>query len=113
MGISIRDSGDSDTGAGSSAPADPARASSFFDYARFLQNVRRDYDRAEEMYQRAIEANPKDADILNNYAVLLETVRRDYDRAEEVYQRAIEANPNHANNPVSYTHLPLPALRGV
>ena len=59
MGISIRDSGDSDTGAGSSAPADPARASSFFDYARFLQNVRRDYDRAEEMWQRAIEANPK------------------------------------------------------
>ena len=84
MGISIRDSGDSDTGAGSSAPADPARASSFFDYARFLQNVRRDYDRAEEMYQRTIEANPKDADILNDYAVFLKNVRRDYDRAEEM-----------------------------
>ena len=58
MGISIRDSGDSDTGAGSSAPADPARASSFFDYARFLQNVRRDYDRAEEMYRRATRTDP-------------------------------------------------------
>ena len=94
MGISIRDSGDSDTGAGSSAPADPARASSFFDYARFLQNVRRDYDRAEEMYQQAIEANPNHARILGNYARFLQNVRRDYDRAEEMYQQAIEANPN-------------------
>ena len=94
MGISIRDSGDSDTGAGSSAPADPARASSFFDYARFLQNVRRDYDRAEEMYQRAIEANPNHARILGNYAVFLENVRRDYDRAEEMYRRATRTDPN-------------------
>ena len=94
MGISIRDSGDSDTGAGSSAPADPARASSFFDYARFLQNVRRDYDRAEEMWQRAIEANPKDANNLNNYALFLHDVRRDYDRAEEMYQRATRTDPN-------------------
>ena len=66
MGISIRGSGDSDADAGSSVPADPARASSFFDYARFLQNVRRDYDRAEEMYQRAIEANPNHANNLTS-----------------------------------------------
>ena len=94
MGISIRGSGDSDAGAGFSAPADPARASSFFDYARFLQNVRRDYDRAEEMWQRAIEANPKDANNLNNYALFLHDVRRDYDRAEEMYQRATRTDPN-------------------
>ena len=94
MGISIRDSGDSDTGAGSSAPADPARASSFFDYARFLQNVRRDYDRAEEMYQQAIEANPKYALGLGGYADFLKTVRRDYGRAEEMYQRATRTDPN-------------------
>ena len=94
MGISIRDSGDSDTGAGSSAPADPARASSFFDYARFLQNVRRDYDRAEEMWQRAIEANPNHARILGGYADFLENVRRDYDRAEEMYRRATRTDPN-------------------
>lgn len=94
MGISIRDSGDSDTGAGSSAPADPARASSFFDYARFLQNVRRDYDRAEEMWRRAIEANPNHAGILGGYARFLQNVRRDYDRAEKMYRRATRTDPN-------------------
>ena len=56
--------------------------------------MRRDYDRAEELYQRAIEANPDDADILNNYAVFLENVRRDYDRAEEMYRRATRTDPN-------------------
>ena len=58
MGISIRDSNGSDARTGSSTPADPARANSLADYARFLHDVRRDYDRAERLYERAIEADP-------------------------------------------------------
>ena len=96
MGISIR--GLSDSGAraaSSSTPADPVTAGSLVDYAWLLESVRRDYDRAEEMYQRAIEADPGYAWGLGNYAVFLENVRRDYDRAEEMYKRAIKADPDH------------------
>ena len=32
-------------------------ADSLVDYAQFLETVRRDYDRAEEMYKRAVEAD--------------------------------------------------------
>ena len=49
--------------------------------------------RAEEYYQRAIEADPKDANNLGNYANFLCDQRQDYDKAEEYYQRAIEADP--------------------
>ena len=38
--------------------ADPVKALSFVDYARFLEKIRRDYDRAETMYERAIKADP-------------------------------------------------------
>ena len=57
--------------------------------------VRRDYDRVEEMYERAIKADPTNADILGYYADFLEGFRRDYDRAEEMYERAIEADSDH------------------
>ena len=67
-------------------------ASSLVDYAWLLENVRGDYDRAEEMYKRAIEADPDHANNLGNYAVFLKNARRDYDRAEEMYKRAVEAD---------------------
>ena len=38
--------------------ADPTNAHNLADYARFLEKIRRDYDRAEAMYERAIEADP-------------------------------------------------------
>ena len=41
----------------SSTPADPDMADGLVDYAQFLETVRRDYDRAEEMYQRFVEAD--------------------------------------------------------
>ena len=45
-------------------------ADSLVDYAQFLETVRRDYDRAEEMYKRAVEADPKYAWGLRKYAHL-------------------------------------------
>ena len=93
MGISIRGSGDSGARApSSSTPADPDMADGLVDYAQFLETVRRDYDRAEEMYKRAVEADPKYAWGLRKYAHFLQYVRHNYDRAEEMYQRFVEAD---------------------
>ena len=79
-------------------------SNSFGFYALFLKTIRRDYDRAEAMYERAIKADPNHADILGVYADFLETIRRDYDRAEAMYERAIKADPNHANNLGNYAN---------
>ena len=81
-------------------------SNSFGFYALFLKTIRRDYDRAEAMYERAIKADPNHANNLGNYAdfLELETVRRDYDRAEAMYERAIKADPNHANNLGNYAN---------
>ena len=57
-------------------------ADGLVDYAQFLETVRRDYDRAEEMYKRAVEADPKYARGLGNYARFLKNARRDYDRSK-------------------------------
>jgi len=84
MGISIRNSNGSDVHAGSSASADPARAGSLAEYAQLLEDVRRDYDRAEEMYEWTVEADPDHANNLGDYALFLHYARRDYDRAEEM-----------------------------
>ena len=98
MGICIRDPDDSRVRAKSSSLSiDPTNTSSFGDYAIFLETVHRDYDRAEEMYERAIAADPSNADILGYYAVFLETVRRDYDRADTMYGWAIAADPSNAD----------------
>ena len=40
-------------------------------YANFLKNIRKDYDRAEGYYQKALEADPQHANNLGNYAGFL------------------------------------------
>ncbi len=80
----------------------PRSAPLLGNYAIFLNNDRKDYDRAEEYYKRAIEADPKHPTILGNYAVFLKNVSKDYDRAEEYYRRAIEADPKNATNLGNY-----------
>ena len=82
MGISIRNSNDSGMRTGSSVFVDPVKALSFVDYVRFLEKIRRDYDRAEVMYERAIEADPEHDMSLSNYAWFPWHVRRDYGRIE-------------------------------
>ena len=74
----------------------------FGSYAFFLTDIRHDHDRAQDMYERAIETDPTNTDILGLYALFLGTVRREYDRAQEMYERAIDADPNHANNLGNY-----------
>ena len=77
--------------------------SNLFDlYAFFLTDVRHDYDRAQNMYERAIEADPTNANSLSNYANLLGAIRHDYDRAQNMYERAITADPNHTDSLGNY-----------
>ena len=74
----------------------------FGSYAFFLTDIRHDHDRAQDMYERAIETDPTNTDILGLYAIFLKNVRREYDRAQEMYERAIDTDPNNANNIGNY-----------
>ena len=74
----------------------------FGSYAFFLTDVRHDHDRAQDMYERAIETDPTNTDILGLYAIFLKNVRREYDRAQEMYERAIDADPTDADNLGNY-----------
>ena len=67
-------------------------------YAAFLTDVRKDHDRAQKLYERALKANPNDAIVLGNYAAFLTGVRKKYDRARKLYEHALKADPNDANN---------------
>ncbi len=80
----------------------PRSVEMFGTYALFLENVRKDFDRAEEHYRRAMEADPNNAINLGNYATFLKNARKDFDRAEEHYRRALEADPNDAINLGNY-----------
>ncbi|MBL9142131.1 MAG: tetratricopeptide repeat protein [Verrucomicrobiaceae bacterium] len=82
----------------------PESAELLGNYALFLENERKDMDKAEEFYKRAIEVDPKKAKNLGNYAVFLMNELKDMDKAEEFYKRAIEADPKHANNLGSYAN---------
>jgi len=75
---------------------------SFGLYAIFLKNVRHEYDQAEAMYERAIDADPNHARNLGNYAIFLKNVRREYDRAQAMFGRAIDADPTDADNLGNY-----------
>ena len=75
---------------------DPTHATAHNNLGNALNNVRKDYDGAEELYRKAIALNPKYAAAHMNLGLLLETVRKDYDGAEELYRKAIALNPKHA-----------------
>ncbi|WP_198010968.1 tetratricopeptide repeat protein, partial [Propionibacterium sp. oral taxon 192] len=71
-------------------------------YAFFLAHIFPDHDRAEDMFERAIEADPTNAENLGNYAVFLADTQGNHDRAQEMYERAIKADPTDAKNLGNY-----------
>ena len=77
-------------------------SNSFGLYAFFLTYILPDNDRAEEMYNRAIEIDPTNADNLSNYALFLKDIRGNRDQAEKMYELAIAADPNHARSLGNY-----------
>ena len=66
-------------------------------YAIFLETVQGDMDQAQQLYQRAIDADPTNANILGAYATFLKNIPGDMGQAEQLYQRAIDADPTNAN----------------
>ena len=80
----------------------PKDSRALADYAELVLVYQKDFDKAGNLYERAIAADPKNADILGNYAVFMKDIRKDYNRAEELYKRAIAADPKHARSLGNY-----------
>jgi len=73
-------------------------------YANFLTDIRKEHDKAEEYYLKALESEPKKASYNNNYAIFLKNIRKEHDKAEEYYLKALEGEPNNANYNSNYAN---------
>jgi len=62
-------------------------------YALFLEQDRKDMEKAEKLYQRSIEMEPNGSLSLAFYADFLHKFKKDSAKTEEYYQRSIEADP--------------------
>ncbi|WP_297575720.1 hypothetical protein [uncultured Deefgea sp.] len=62
-------------------------------------------DKAELLYQHAIELDPMFAHTLAGYAGFLVDFREDYTEAETLYLRALTSNPLHSNTRGNYAQL--------
>ncbi|WP_052102991.1 tetratricopeptide repeat protein [Porphyromonas canoris] len=70
---------------------------------KIISNARgKEYDKAEEFFNRAIDADPKNVINLGNYALFLKNIRKEYDKAEEFFNRAIDADPKNVINLGNY-----------
>ena len=76
--------------------AHPASHELMGNYANFLHDIRKEYDKAESYYIKALELDPNDADYNGNYASFLHDIRKEYDKAESYYIKALELDPNSA-----------------
>ncbi len=76
-----------------------------------IYSVKKDYDEAERLYRRAVEAAPNDPAALNNLGLLLATARRDFAGAESMYERALKADPRCARAHSMLSADPLSAPR--
>mmetsp|Transcript_22138 Transcript_22138/g.51076 ORF Transcript_22138/g.51076 Transcript_22138/m.51076 type:complete len:304 (+) Transcript_22138:528-1439(+) len=75
------------------------------DFASFVNKVRKDPDRAEALYRRALAVEPTQPQALGNYARFLANVRGDLHRAEGLYEQALANGPNHVHNLVNFAQL--------
>ncbi|MCH8070142.1 MAG: tetratricopeptide repeat protein, partial [Candidatus Marinimicrobia bacterium] len=57
----------------------------------FLSGIRKEYDKAEELYKKAIELDPDSANKIGNYAKHL-IARREIEDAKSTIQKAFELN---------------------
>jgi protein O-mannosyl-transferase len=71
-------------------------------YANFLYETRKDYEKADQFYQQILKADPDDVTAIINYAIFLYQVRKENDRAEQFYKRVLKMEPDHVNANRSY-----------
>ncbi|KAM0956943.1 hypothetical protein ACFX2I_025075 [Malus domestica] len=84
--------------------ADPGNALLLGNYAKFLKEVRGDYEKAEEYCGRSILANPSDANTLSLYGDLIWNAHRDAERAENYFDQAVKTSPDDCYVLASYAH---------
>lgn len=76
-------------------------------YALFLQNIKKDYDKAENLLKQSITKSTsiKKAIYLYNYASFIMYVRKDYPKAEKYLTQALEVDPFYPYCLELYAHL--------
>jgi tetratricopeptide (TPR) repeat protein len=67
------------------------------DYAVFLHRRKREFDKAQTFYLKALELYPDSTSIHLKYAGFLRHVKRDISGAEKHYYLAVKANPTNAD----------------
>ncbi|KAA3475827.1 Tetratricopeptide-like helical [Gossypium australe] len=82
----------------------PADSLLLRNYGRFLHEVEKDTERAEEYYGRAILVSPGDGEVLSLYAKLIWERHRDKSRARSYFDRAMTASPDDCMVLGSYAH---------
>ncbi|KAJ4774413.1 Tetratricopeptide repeat (TPR)-like superfamily protein [Rhynchospora pubera] len=71
-------------------------------YAQFLYQIARDYDRAEEYFKRSVEAEPVDGEAMSRYALFLWQHRGDLEKAEEMFLKASDVDPDNSHHLCTY-----------
>lgn len=77
------------------------------DCAVFTHRKLKDYDKAEELYIKALQLHPSQSSIHLKYAGFLRHIRRNVAEAEKYYINAVEANPHNGDalgNYASFLH---------
>ncbi|MCO5606558.1 hypothetical protein L7F22_060746 [Adiantum nelumboides] len=73
-------------------------------YAQFLFLVRKDHDRAEELFRKAVVCDPFDCDAMSRFATFLWLARHKVGAAEKAYQAALRADPSNSFHAANYAH---------
>jgi len=63
-------------------------------FAIFCHRKLKDFDRAEDLFERHISTYPTDSSILLKFAAFMKSGRRNYSRAGDLYEKAIESDAN-------------------
>lgn len=80
----------------------PTSAEPNYLYAWYLWATRKEYDKAEQYYQKAIEFEPRNHIALGAYAAFLFDVRQDYERAQTLFEEALSIAPANSWNLGNY-----------
>ncbi|MCO5562545.1 hypothetical protein L7F22_016173 [Adiantum nelumboides] len=73
-------------------------------YAQFLFLVRKDHDRAEELFRKAVVCDPFDCDAISRFATFLWLARDKVGTAEKAYRAALRADPSNSFHAANYAH---------
>ena len=73
-------------------------------FTYFLNFEKKEYDRLDEYYKKALEFNKNEAGFLDNYANFLTQIKKEYIKAEEYYLKSLEIDPNNAKTNLNFAN---------